>query len=248
MNQHNDSGRYGTSSVDFKERSDVIKDGRLVDTIYYYGGGKMFNRHTSLRECINQVIKFVPTTGEFKTMKQSGAIVKPRRYHTACSFGKYMIIHGGVDDLGRVLDDVACYDMQEHLWQEVQVIKPSLNKYLDKPYVKAKTKFNDGPGGLFFHKWTPVFYNQRYKYWNEYLYEFDFDELESDQEVEDPLIKLPELEWGMLENFIKQEGIYCFGGKGLNGYISDKLWCLKLFNKVDALSAIKNERREKMLK
>lgn len=171
MNSDNEFGRYGTSAVSFEEKvvqgSDV-----LHKVIYYYGGGKMFNKHTSIRECINQVIRFVPLTGEFKTLKQSGAINIPRRYHSACSFGKYMICHGGVDDQGRVLSDVICYDMQHHRWEEVQTVKQTLNKYLNKTVQKFKLpKHNNGPGELYFHKFTPVFYQQRYRFWKEFLYE-----------------------------------------------------------------------------
>ena len=206
MDSDTNFGRYGSTQITFEEKSDKDSN-KLEKVVFYYGGGKMFNPLTSLREWLNQIIKFTPSTGEFKSVKQSGIVHPARRYHSSCSFGNYMIIHGGIDELGRILSDVICFDLKSNSWVEVEVVKESLNKWITNYPIKIFDYKDDyGPGGLFYHKCTPIFYKQRYGFWKEYLYECKLDELDSDYEVEDPLVKLPEIEWGQIENYIQQEG------------------------------------------
>ena len=61
-----DFGRYGATQITFEEKTD------------------------SQQECLNQIIKYVPSKGEFKSIKQSGIVHPARRYHSSWSFGKYM--------------------------------------------------------------------------------------------------------------------------------------------------------------
>jgi len=105
MNSDNDFGRYGESQVSFQEQISPDSDS-LSTVIYYYGGGNMYNKRTEMRECINQIIRYIPSTGEFETVKESGVVHQSRRLHSACSFGKYMIVHGGINSQGQILDDV----------------------------------------------------------------------------------------------------------------------------------------------
>lgn len=34
-----------------------------------------------------------------------------KRYHTALRHGHYMLVYGGINDFGRVLDDLSCFDL-----------------------------------------------------------------------------------------------------------------------------------------
>ena len=119
-----------------------------------------------------------------------------------------MFIHGGIDELGRILSDLIWFDLQTNSWVEIEVVKESLNKWVANYPIKVfDYKDDHGPGGLYYHKCAPVFYQQRYGFWKEYLYDWNLDELDSEYEIEDPLVKLPEVEWGQIEHFIQQEGM-----------------------------------------
>ena len=113
----------------------------------------MFNQLTKTRDCINQMIKFVPSTGEFSTVKQSGVVHISRRYHTACSFGKYMFIHGGINNLGKTLKDVQIFDITTNNWVNSQIVPESLNKYMKGSFENLQDPRDDwGPDGLYYHK------------------------------------------------------------------------------------------------
>lgn len=100
-------GRFGATSITCNEEDPYDDNGTKRMVIYYYGGGQMYNEQIQQRECLDQIIRYVPHTSEFKTIKQSGKIHDARRYHTACRIGKYMIVHGGINNFGKILEDVS---------------------------------------------------------------------------------------------------------------------------------------------
>lgn len=146
-----------------------------------------------------------------------------------------MIVHGGINDLGKVLEDVICFDTSTHEWLDIEVVPQFLNKFTVGSQLETQDiSVNNDPGDLYYHKCAPVFYQQRYDFWNKYLFD-DKTRFKTD----DPLVKMPQIEWGSIDNYIKQEGIYFFGGKRSLGELSNELWCLKLCDKLKIEVAMK---------
>lgn len=44
------------------------------------------------------------------------------------------------------------------------------------------------------------------------------------------MFHLPKVDWSDVEHLIKHEGLYFFGGKGIEGFLNDQLYCLKSFD------------------
>jgi hypothetical protein len=54
-------------------------------------------------------------------MPQGDYIISPKRNHCIASYGKFIISFGGINDLGRVLDDVDIYDTEFGYWQPLEL-------------------------------------------------------------------------------------------------------------------------------
>jgi len=159
-----------------------------------------------------------------------------------------MIVHGGINNLGKALDDVQCFDVITNTWVQIEVIPESFNKYIEGDKVNLVDIRDDlGPGALYHQKCTPVFYEQRAEFWeyfcnNHCLMDYS----------EDPLLKMPELNWGEINNYIAREGFYFFGGRTDFGDLNGDVWCLKIKNKIQVkvaqrLIASKNKEKNQRL-
>lgn len=49
-----------------------------------------------------------------------GAMVTPRKYHTAVIVGSYMIVHGGLDSKSNLLEDLGIYNFKTNEWMTTQ--------------------------------------------------------------------------------------------------------------------------------
>lgn len=202
-------GRGGASQAIFYEKESYESD-VMTQSVFYYGNG--------------QVIKFVPDTVEFRAVKQFGRVHEARQHHAAAVFGKYMIVHGGVNNYKKILDEVCCFDLMTHHWKNVRVVRNSINRWLEEGKQKyVNFESDDGPGPQYYHRCTPVFFDQRQESWDEYIYKYDCED-DSEEEITDPLVKLPEVQWQKVDEYIKKEGIYFFGGKSVLGKISNETW------------------------
>ena len=126
------------------------------------------------------------------------------------------------------------FDLISHNWRDIKIVRNSLNRWLEEgenKYVNFES--DEGPGPLYHHRWAPVFYSQRDESWEKYIYEHNWED-DSDEDIIDPLIKQPNIEWHKVDHYLKQEGIYFFGGKSLLGIISNEVWWLKLWDRVQA--------------
>ena len=76
-------GRGGASQVTYYSKDNNETDIQELNVIYFGNG---------------QIIRFVPDTGIFKTIKQYGRAYEARQHQSACVYGKYMIAHGGINN------------------------------------------------------------------------------------------------------------------------------------------------------
>lgn len=57
-------------------------------------------------------------------MPQGDYIVAPKRDHCIAQYGRFIISFGGVNDLGRVIDDVDIYDTEFGFWEPLKITNP----------------------------------------------------------------------------------------------------------------------------
>ena len=69
-----------------------------------FGGEKNFNRILKIRDCFSDIKHFDTARSEWKTIRPSGEILEPRRNQGACIFEKNLIIMGGINNHGKMLD------------------------------------------------------------------------------------------------------------------------------------------------
>ena len=243
------------SSINGEEPEDIIRlyQGEISQASVLTS--KYLSQETKKPLCINykndKTVKLTPSRKEPKLWSQFECIENDRQYHSSCVIGKYKILYGGINKLKTILGEVGCYNLKTNKWVDIRVIKNSVNRYIQEI---SNTKYinfdsDDGPGPLYHHRCWQVFYQQRDEFWEEYISSFD-DEEDSDDEIQDPLIKQPPIKWHQVANYIKQEGIYCFGGKSLLSEVNNDVWCLKFWNKRDTRIAelIDIKKNSKILK
>lgn len=110
QSQENDYGRYNMVSEKYK------------DTLYIFGGGKLFNQASKVRECVSQMVKLDPNRRQWKTIPQGGKVQDGRKSACSWKFGRYFIVFGGVNDQGQILEDLICFDMVEECWKPFNLI------------------------------------------------------------------------------------------------------------------------------
>lgn len=54
-------------------------------------------------------------------MPQGDYIVAPKRDHCIAKYGRFIISIGGINDLGRVLEDIDIYDTEFGYWQPLKL-------------------------------------------------------------------------------------------------------------------------------
>lgn len=87
-------------------------------TLIVFGGASSFNTQLKIRECYNDLFTFSTETKEWRLIKQSGAFVQARRNHVAVIFGRYMLIHGGINTYGEYLNDIKVLNLTNMKWSE----------------------------------------------------------------------------------------------------------------------------------
>ena len=57
----------------------------------------------------------------WKSTPQNEDYIAPRRNHACTSFGKYMLIHGGLDQQGTTLSDSWLFNLETYSWMSVYI-------------------------------------------------------------------------------------------------------------------------------
>lgn len=111
------------------------------------GGSRMFSKESMKRECLSDGYMFYPREEEWIQMKWKGHF-SPRRNHTAVIVGKNIVIHGGIDTLGKFLDDIMAIQLSS---------KGNINKW-NQVVVEGKD-----PGYLAYHTCQTVLSSCRFQ-------------------------------------------------------------------------------------
>lgn len=111
--------RFGHSALEFNS------------SIILFGGGTNFNTQHKLRECLNGVKVFSPSSCSWSYIKTQGTYIATRKYHCAAIVGKHMFVHGGLNQKNNLLSDTALLNLETQNWKSI-IVKgpgPTLNAY-----------------------------------------------------------------------------------------------------------------------
>ena len=116
-------------------RSDSDFEGRFghvclpyKNGLVLYGGEKHYNKVLRVRECFNDVRYFNLETNELKFIKTWGDFVEGRRNHTGVIISKIMLIYGGINNNGKLLNDVTYLNLETQKWNLCEVEPSILNE------------------------------------------------------------------------------------------------------------------------
>jgi len=107
-NEQQPEPRYGHSAVAYKSK------------MYIFGGFRRYVESFKVRETYGDVYEFSTKTLKWDKINCSG-ILPFRRHHIAETIGKHMLIHGGIDQKSRVLDNIYILNLQNFSWSEVSI-------------------------------------------------------------------------------------------------------------------------------
>lgn len=79
-------GRFGHTATLYK------------NTIIYFGGETDYNPRLKCRDCLNELWSFDCDTLQWSVIRTQGPIIEHRRNHAACTFGRYFVVSGGIDN------------------------------------------------------------------------------------------------------------------------------------------------------
>lgn len=84
-----------------------------------YGGGDRFNDLLQFRNCFQllhcyDTSKFHSVTDTWLNAKPAGISPEPRRCHCATVVGKMMVFYGGIDRVGKTMEDLQAVDLGMH--------------------------------------------------------------------------------------------------------------------------------------
>ena len=100
--------RYGHTAVSY--RSDI----------YLYGGYRRYVESFKERDTYGDVYQFWTDSLKWDKLNCNGEFTF-RRNHIAMVIGKYMIVHGGINQKSMVLDDIYSFDFKKKYWEEVKI-------------------------------------------------------------------------------------------------------------------------------
>ena len=76
------------------------------------------------RQCTSELVRFNTIKHEITLLPRGNYIVSPKRDHCIAKFGRFIIAFGGINDLGRVLDDLDIYDTEFGYWHPLKTKNP----------------------------------------------------------------------------------------------------------------------------
>lgn len=82
------------------------KTGMLV-----FGGEKKYNKQSKIRECFNDLRFLNFSNLEWKWIRPFGDLVEARRNNAYCSVGKWLFVHGGINNYGKYLNDFYVFNL-----------------------------------------------------------------------------------------------------------------------------------------
>jgi N-acetylneuraminic acid mutarotase len=183
---------------------DVYKDSLVI-----FGGQRGSGNKKSRRIVLNDMWIYKP---QVDSLEQIMAKQCPdlRYGHWSSIAGDYLIIYGGMNEVGEVLEDIWVYSFNENKWIRVIMTNHSKKK--------------DTPPGMWFSRMVPVFYKGR----NNNPGNDFFAKYSQNQNI-DPFTP-KQIRDKIKDQDIVIEGCYMFGGITIDNDIVNDLYILKVEN------------------
>ena len=89
--------------------------------IYIFGGEAKYSNTRRKREMYNDIYEFDTLTSSYRQIEITDILPSGRKHHAACMLGKDIIIHGGIDQSGQIINELLMFDTVNHKWNKVQM-------------------------------------------------------------------------------------------------------------------------------
>lgn len=96
--------RFGHSSVEYNRK------------IVVFGGGTEYSESSKVRMCISGLYEYAGGTSSWEPLENKGIHIVSRKFHAACILGKFLYVHGGMNNKNKLLEDSAIYDFNKTGW------------------------------------------------------------------------------------------------------------------------------------
>ena len=126
---------FGGVDLWFKNNSDSLdsQDDKKV----------LYNQKLNIsRQWTSQLLRYNTNKNELSVMPQGEYIIAPKRDHWIAQYGRFIVSFGGINYLGKVIDDVDIYDTEFGFWEPLKLTNPI--------------------EGLWYSTWTSCFYPDRF--------------------------------------------------------------------------------------
>jgi len=178
------------------------------NSLVIFGGQKGSGNKKTKRIVLNDLWLYKPQNGEL-TQILAKSCPDLRYGHWAWVAGDYLLIYGGINEMGEVLSDTWIFDFDANKWIKVQMTEHNKRK--------------DTPPGMWFSGIVSVFYKGRKDNADN---DFFQDKYVQDQNI-DPFLPKSKRE-KLKDQEIVLEGFYMFGGITLDNDIVNDLFILKV--------------------
>lgn len=96
------------------------------NSVVIFGGAGSFNNVLKLRKCYNRLHLYDTVTKKWTTAVTNGHVPQVRRNHAAAVVGTTMLMYGGLDEVGNVLDDLVGLNLESFRWFAPRIHKTCL--------------------------------------------------------------------------------------------------------------------------
>lgn len=86
------------------------------NSLVVFGGSGEYNPMLKLRNCFNRVHLYDTISNRWKTAETVGQPPSVRRNHACAVVGSTMLVYGGMDEVGNVLDDLYALNLETMRW------------------------------------------------------------------------------------------------------------------------------------
>lgn len=176
------------------------------DSLVIFGGQKGSGLHKTKRIVLNDIWLYKPQMGELEQILAVGG-PELRYGHSAGIAGNYLVIYGGMNEMGDVLSDIGVMNLETKKWLKITMTDGNKKK--------------ETPPGLCFSGMAAVFYEGRKKNPDGFFREYYPDKFL------DPFLPKSRKE-KVKDKEIILEGCYMFGGVTNNNDIVNDLYILKI--------------------
>lgn len=100
----------------------------IKKNIFMFGGEIISGPNRRERNICNELWKLNCCKMEWSKVCCSGNFIMPRKSHASCSFNKFMVVHGGIIEELKYINDFYVFVSDKHVWQRIDIPASTFNK------------------------------------------------------------------------------------------------------------------------